>query len=191
MSNYMDFYMEKRERADFMFAFSSKWNVSQCQVPQRTITCSMSCAWVLLAFTECCYSALLWATWMVQCCVFASFSLVTIITLSPPYHTPPTTLRPYSHPLPSPPLPPHPRLSDQNPFSLGALLSVIGQPWWKGSLRKNGYMYMYAWVPLLFTWNNHSFVNQLYANIKLKRFFLLIFFFVFLKKKFCIMHQQK
>ena len=74
-------------------------------------------------------------------------------------------------------LPPHPHLSDQNPFSLGALLSVVGQPWWKGSLRKNGYMYMYAWVPLLFAWNNHNFVNQLYSNIKLKRFFLLFFFF--------------
>ena len=176
MSNYMDFYMEKRERTDFMFAFSSKWNVSQCQVPRRTITCSMSCAWALLAFTECCYSALLWATWMVQCCVFASFSWQSSPSLHLSTHLQPPS-NPTPTPLPPPSLPPHPHLSDQHPFSLGALLSVVGQPWWKGSLRKNGYMYMYAWVPLLFAWNNHNFVNQLYSNIKLKRFFLLFFFF--------------
>ena len=28
-------------------------------------------------------------------------------------------------------------------------------------LGKNGYMYMYDWVPLLSTWNYHNFVNQL------------------------------
>ena len=26
------------------------------------------------------------------------------------------------------------------------------QPGWEGSLGENGYMYMYGWVPLLFTW---------------------------------------
>ena len=36
---------------------------------------------------------------------------------------------------------------------------------------------MYAWVPLLFwdTWNYLNIVNQLYANIKLKDFFVLFF----------------
>ena len=30
------------------------------------------------------------------------------------------------------------------------------QPGWEGSLGENGYMYMYGWVPSLFTWNYHS-----------------------------------
>ena len=32
--------------------------------------------------------------------------------------------------------------------------------------RKNGYMYMYGWVPLLSTWNYPNIVNWLYSNIK-------------------------
>jgi len=28
------------------------------------------------------------------------------------------------------------------------------QPGWEGSLGENGYMYVYDWVPLLFTWNS-------------------------------------
>ena len=35
-------------------------------------------------------------------------------------------------------------------------------------LGENGYMHMYGWVPLLFTWNYHSIVNWLYLNTKLK-----------------------
>ena len=31
----------------------------------------------------------------------------------------------------------------------------------RGALGKNGYMYVYGWVPLLFTWNYHNLVNQL------------------------------
>ena len=42
------------------------------------------------------------------------------------------------------------------------------QPGREGSLAENGYMYMYGWVPLLFTWNCHDIVNWLYPNIKLK-----------------------
>ena len=34
------------------------------------------------------------------------------------------------------------------------------------NLGENGYMYMYGWVPLLPTWNNHNIVNRLYSNIK-------------------------
>ena len=38
---------------------------------------------------------------------------------------------------------------------------------WMGRVwGKNGYMYVYGWVPLLSTWNNHNIVNQLYSNIK-------------------------
>ena len=33
---------------------------------------------------------------------------------------------------------------------------------------ENGYMYLYGWVPLLFTWNYHNIVNQPFSNIKLK-----------------------
>ena len=31
---------------------------------------------------------------------------------------------------------------------------------------EKGYMYMYVWVPSLFTWNYHSIVNWLYCNRK-------------------------
>ena len=33
--------------------------------------------------------------------------------------------------------------------------------WWEGSLRENGYMYMYGWVSSLFAWNYHNDVNWL------------------------------
>ena len=35
------------------------------------------------------------------------------------------------------------------------------QPGREGSLGDNGYMYMYGWLPLLFTWNYHNIVNWL------------------------------
>ena len=38
--------------------------------------------------------------------------------------------------------------------------------WMGGGLGENGYMYMYGWVPSLFTWNHHNIVNQLYPSIK-------------------------
>ena len=36
----------------------------------------------------------------------------------------------------------------------------------EGSLGENGYMYVYDWVPSLFTWNYHEIVNWLYPNTK-------------------------
>ena len=54
-------------------------------------------------------------------------------------------------------------------FAHGTLLSVMWQPGWEGSLGENGYMYIIAWVPLLFTWNDHNIVNRLYTNTKLKK----------------------
>ena len=52
------------------------------------------------------------------------------------------------------------------------------QPGWEGSLRENGYMYlyMYGWVPLLSTWNYHNIVSG-YMPIQNT-----MFNFVFLKK---------
>ena len=38
------------------------------------------------------------------------------------------------------------------------------QPRWKGNLEENGHMYMYGWVPSLFTWNHHNIVNWLYSK---------------------------
>ena len=35
-----------------------------------------------------------------------------------------------------------------------------------GGLEENGYMYVYDKVPLLFMWNYHNIVNQLYPNTK-------------------------
>ena len=37
-----------------------------------------------------------------------------------------------------------------------------------GGLGENGYMYMYDWVPSLFTWNYHKVGNQLYPKTKYK-----------------------
>ena len=47
----------------------------------------------------------------------------------------------------------------------GTLLSIMWQPGWEGSLGENGYMYVYRWVPSLFTWNYHNIINY-----KIKRF---------------------
>ena len=35
----------------------------------------------------------------------------------------------------------------------------------EGSLGENGYMSMYGWDPMLYTWNYHI-VNLLYSNLK-------------------------
>ena len=35
------------------------------------------------------------------------------------------------------------------------------QPGWEEGLGENGYVYMYGWVPSLFTWNYYNIVNQL------------------------------
>ena len=40
----------------------------------------------------------------------------------------------------------------------------------EASLGENGYMYVYDWVPVLFTWNWHNIVNQLYPQTKEKVF---------------------
>ena len=37
---------------------------------------------------------------------------------------------------------------------------------WEGSLGENEYMYVYDWVPSLFTWNYHNIVNWLCPNTK-------------------------
>jgi len=50
----------------------------------------------------------------------------------------------------------------------GNLLIVMWQSGWEGSLRENGYIRMYNWIPLLSMWNYHNIVNQLYFNIKCK-----------------------
>ena len=50
----------------------------------------------------------------------------------------------------------------------GTLLNVMCQPAWEEGFGENGYMYMYGWVPSLFTWNYHNIVNQVYSNMKQK-----------------------
>ena len=73
------------------------------------------------------------------------------------------------------------------------LLNVMWQSGWEGGLGENGYMYMYGWAPLLFTWNDHNIVNWLYPNtklflvlkkLKLKKIFNNKNLFWFLKHKF-------
>ena len=38
------------------------------------------------------------------------------------------------------------------------------QPAWEGVMGENGYVYMYGWVPSLFTQNYHNIVNWLYPH---------------------------
>ena len=40
------------------------------------------------------------------------------------------------------------------------------QPTQDKNLKKNSYMYMYNWITLLYTWNQHNIVDQQYSNIK-------------------------
>ena len=35
------------------------------------------------------------------------------------------------------------------------------QPGWEGSMGENGYIFMYGWVPSLFSWNYDNIINQL------------------------------
>ena len=46
------------------------------------------------------------------------------------------------------------------------LLNVMWHLGWEWGLEKNGHMYTYGWVALLFTWNYHNIVNWLYSNTK-------------------------
>ena len=41
-----------------------------------------------------------------------------------------------------------------------------GAGWMEGSLGEHGYIYVYGWVPLLFTCNHHNTVNWLYPSRK-------------------------
>ena len=36
--------------------------------------------------------------------------------------------------------------------------------------KKNGYIYMYDWSALLYTWNQYNIVSQLYSNKIKKKF---------------------
>ena len=49
-------------------------------------------------------------------------------------------------------------------YSTGNSTKCMWQLGWEGSLGKNGYIYIYGWVPSLFTLNYHI-VNWLYPNI--------------------------
>ena len=44
------------------------------------------------------------------------------------------------------------RLATRSYCLAQGILNVTWQPGWEGSLGKNGYMYVYGWVPLLSTW---------------------------------------
>ena len=48
----------------------------------------------------------------------------------------------------------------------GTLLGIMCQAGWKGGWGENGSMYVYGWVPLLFTSNYHNVVHRLYPNTK-------------------------
>ena len=65
------------------------------------------------------------------------------------------------------------------------LLNVMWQPGWVRSLGENGYMYMYGWVPLLFTWNHHNIVNQLYVCVFVLSHFSCVRLFVTLWTMAC------
>ena len=63
--------------------------------------------------------------------------------------------------------------SELNCIAYETLLSAMWQPGWECRLEENGYMYIYGWIPSLFTWNYHKIVNRLF-NTKycFKRIFL-------------------
>ena len=45
--------------------------------------------------------------------------------------------------------------------------NVLRQSGWEGTLKENGYMYLYGWDPSLFTWNYHNIVNWLSVQFSL------------------------
>ena len=50
----------------------------------------------------------------------------------------------------------------------GTLPNILWQPIWEKNLKGNGYVYMYDWIPLLYSRNYHNIVNQLYFSTTLK-----------------------
>ena len=60
--------------------------------------------------------------------------------------------------------------SPASPCILHPVSSLVQSKWFlKGrELGENGYMYVYGWVPSLFTWNYHSTVNRLFLNTNRK-----------------------
>ena len=53
-------------------------------------------------------------------------------------------------------------------YSTGNSAQSYVAAWMGGSLGENGYMYVYDWVPWLFTCNYHNIVNWLYQVKSLK-----------------------
>ena len=51
-------------------------------------------------------------------------------------------------------------------YSTGSSDQCFVEAWMGGESRQNTYMYVYAWVPFLSTWNYQNVVNWLYLNIK-------------------------
>ena len=50
-------------------------------------------------------------------------------------------------------------------ISQGTLPSILWWSMWKKNLKKNGCMYMYNWVILLYRRNYHNIANQLYLKL--------------------------
>ena len=64
--------------------------------------------------------------------------------------------------------------------------------WMRGEFGEEWiHIYMYGWVPLLFTWNYYNIVNQLYSNIRYKNFFNSFDKLVFLKLFFFNNHKYE
>ena len=75
-------------------------------------------------------------------------------------------------------------------YSKGNSVHCYLAAWMEGELGENEYMHMYGWIRLLSTWNYHNTVNQLYFNIKLNVFFLVIVFTIFFPQiyiSYCIL----
>ena len=53
------------------------------------------------------------------------------------------------------------KMDNQEGSSWMAHETLLNAKWksgWESSLGENGYMYIYGWVPSLFTWNYHNIV---------------------------------
>ena len=74
-------------------------------------------------------------------------------------------------------------------YSKGNSVHCYLAAWMQGEFGENEYMYMYGWIPLLSTLTYHNTLNQLYFNIKLNVFLVIVFtlFFPQIYISYCIL----
>ena len=61
-------------------------------------------------------------------------------------------------------LPSEPPRKPRSSTAQGTLLNILWWLIWENNLKKNKYMNVFNWNNLLYTWNSHNIVSQLYSN---------------------------